>query len=60
MTRDLQIREMTRGELNEVSGGNSEALMSFGDVSLGVSDSGTEARRTVTMFLRRVWRDGAL
>jgi hypothetical protein len=60
MTRCLEIREMTRDELDEVSGGSSEAIISPGGFSLGVSDSGTDATRTVTMFLRRVWRDGAL
>jgi hypothetical protein len=59
MTLDLEIREMTRDELDEVSGGTS-AIISPGDLSLGVSGSGTDATRTVTMFLRRVWRDGAL
>jgi hypothetical protein len=60
MTRDLEIREMTGDELGEVFGGASEAIISPSDFSPGVSDPGTGATRTVTMFLRRVWRDGAL
>ena len=58
MTQHLKMRALTNDELDQVSGGNPDVFP--GDFSMGVSDSDTYARRTVTMFLRRVWRDGAL
>jgi hypothetical protein len=52
---------MTQQELGDVAGGgNPEAIISPGDLSMGLWDSDTGAARTVTMFIRRVWRDGAL
>jgi hypothetical protein len=48
------VRSLTADELSAVSG-------AIGEISVAASDSGTDAaRRTITMFLRRVWRDGAL
>ena len=61
MTQNLEIRAMTQQELGDVAGGgNPEAIISPGDLSMGLWDSDTGAARTVTMFIRRVWRDGAL
>jgi hypothetical protein len=60
MTRHLELRAMTRHELDEVSGGNGGVINFLDDVSPTASDSDTYAARTITMFLRRVWRDGAL
>jgi len=58
MTWKLDIRELARDELDKVSGGPSGPAMSTGDSSLDVSSLDTFAARTITMFLRRVWRAG--
>ena len=60
MTRYREIRVMTRDELDGVSGGNPGAVNSPGNLPLAGSDSDPYGARTVTMFLRRVWREGAL
>jgi hypothetical protein len=60
MTQHLKMRALTNDELDQVSGGNPDAIVFPGDFSMAVSDSDIYVRRTVTMFLRRVWRDGAL
>jgi len=50
------VCELAADELDAIPGAGLAVL------STGAPGSGTqaEARRTVTMFLRRVWRDGAL
>jgi hypothetical protein len=60
MTEHLAVREMTKDELDGVSGGASGVSASRENPSLEDLDAGTHAPRPATMFLRRVWRDGAL